>query len=224
MTEIGKRFHEAMTKVYGTDRYGNIIANEYGISPQAVSKFKKAKKLTDNMKRIAAEKGIYLPWLEYGAGDMFGNKQLSSAPSNTVSIPFYPDIYASAGGGAYNYDTAPKKVPVSIEFITEILGLPSYEGLHLITAVGDSMSPTIESGDRLYVLNYEQDGGQLRDGGIYVIQTPMGVLVKRVYIKPADKVIVLHSDNSNVGDERITGDELDDCIIVGRVVGGVRKY
>ena len=145
-------------------------------------------------------------------------------PENKIEIPYYPETYAAAGAGAYNYEEAPKIISFTKKFLEELLELTNFTGLHIISAIGDSMSPTIESGDKLFILPFEIENHQVREGGIYIISCSNGVLVKRIYLNPFEGKITLKSDNPEIPDIVISGDELDGCKIIGRVVGSIKKF
>ncbi|GAB6045115.1 hypothetical protein JCM11957_07130 [Caminibacter profundus] len=142
--------------------------------------------------------------------------------ADVVNVPFYEDIYASAGAGAYNENITPtNNLTFSTNFLKNMLNILDYTGLHIITAVGDSMQPTICDGDKLFVLPLKDY--DLKDGGVYVISTPFGVLVKRVYIYPVEQKIILHSDNPEIKDEVLQGEIMEKIKFIGRVVGILRN-
>lgn len=68
---VGERFVKAMEIACKTKRFGADLAREYKKSPQAISQLKKLEKTSDLMRRIAKDKSISLPWLEFGEGEMF---------------------------------------------------------------------------------------------------------------------------------------------------------
>jgi phage repressor protein C with HTH and peptisase S24 domain len=133
---------------------------------------------------------------------------------NKIDIPYYPETYAAAGAGAYNYEKAPKVISFTKTFLEELLELTKFTGLHIITA----------SGDKLFILPFEIENHQIREGGIYIISCSNGVLVKRIYLNPFEGKITLKSDNPEIPDIVITGDELNGCQIIGRVVGSIKKF
>jgi len=151
-------------------------------------------------------------------------KSVIKNTENKIDIPYYPETYAAAGAGAYNYEEAPKIISFTKKFLEELLELTNFTGLHIISAIGDSMSPTIESGDKLFILPFEIENHQIREGGIYIISCSNGVLVKRIYLNPFEGKISLKSDNPEIPDIVISGDELDGCKIIGRVVGSIKKF
>ena len=139
--------------------------------------------------------------------------------TNQVSIFHYENIMASAGGGAYTVDENKTSVmSFDAEFLKARLGITDYKNIHTITAFGDSMQPTINNGDLLFVLPFENEHNTIKDGAVYVLNCDNSVFVKRVKMNPVKKTITLISDNSEYEQIKIEGDELDSCNIIGRVV------
>lgn len=200
------------------------IANKMGISVRTYQRFEKDPTDMNKIKQLASIIGVPYDTLLKQIKTSNKEEQETSQKPSFVEIPYYPEVFAAAGEGAYNYEVAPKKIKFSKEFLEKILELTQFSGVHLITAVGDSMTPTIENGDRLFVLPFEKENNQIREGGIYIISCTSGVLVKRVYINPFDNKMVLKSDNPSIPDIEIEGDELESCQIIGRVIGGTRRY
>ena len=167
-------------------------------------------------------------WLLTGEGEMYKGNQTSNSQviesDNYIKIPYYPETFAAAGAGAYNYEEALKSITFTKTFLEDLLELTIFKGLHIINAIGDSMSPTIESGDKLFILPFEVENCKVREGGIYIISCNFGVLVKRIYFNPFTKELILKSDNKEIPDITISGDELDGCQIIGRVVGSIKKF
>lgn len=204
------------------------LAKHLNMQPQALARYEKdkvkpsielAKKLTDLF-------NINLNWLLTGKGEMFLNETQKQLPSltqeNIIEVPYYPDIYAAAGAGADALSTAPKIIKFSKDFLKELLDIAFFHNIHIINAVGDSMEPTILSGDKLFILPFKEENHQIKEGGIYIITTPQGTLVKRIYPNPFANTITLKSDNPNITDITIKGDELNSTQIIGRVIGILR--
>ncbi|MDP3290630.1 MAG: S24 family peptidase [Sulfuricurvum sp.] len=141
-----------------------------------------------------------------------------------VDIPFLHDVVASAGGGAViPQDIDDTVIKFSASFLKDFLRVDRFNGIHLISATGNSMEPTIVPGELLMVNPYENEDCRTKDGAIYVIICTDSVFVKRVYRNPITKEMKLISDNKEVDDIIIKGDDLDGCKIVGRVVGHFDK-
>ena len=138
--------------------------------------------------------------------------------SGFVHIPYHKEIYAAAGGEGSSISDAPS-APLSFSktFLNNFLGIYSLNGLSIINAAGDSMVPTIKSGELMFV--NEMGNESFKDGGIYVIMCRDALLVKRVWVDPVSGEYTLSSDNKNVDDIKLSMDEAADCRFVGRVVG-----
>ncbi len=92
-------------------------------------------------------------------------------------------------------------------------------GMMVLEVVGDSMSPTLESGDRVII---DTSHNRPTPDGIYVIEEGDGPMVKRLQLvrRSDPPEIRIISDNKN--HEAYTL-RLDDIRIVGRVSGRVSK-
>lgn len=146
----------------------------------------------------------------------------TSAESLLEQFVFVPkfDLAASAGNGLLVHDeSVVDHLAFKRDWIQRSLGLDP-ASLALIDARGDSMSPTINSGD-LLLLDTRQ--GQVKSEGVYVINLNGALLVKRIRIKLSGIVDVV-SDNPQYGCESVSGEELDRLLFVGRVVWHGRKF
>lgn len=92
-------------------------------------------------------------------------------------------------------------------------------GIMVLEVVGDSMSPTLETGDRVII---DTNHSRINPDGIYVIDEGDGPMVKRLQlVRQSDPPQVrILSDNKN--HEAYTL-RLDDIRIIGRVSGRVTK-
>lgn len=105
-------------------------------------------------------------------------------------------------------------------FLREELRAPA-DRLIVLETSGDSMWPTIAPGERVVV-----DSGHIMPSpdGLYALRDRFGfIVVKRLQVmrtqgKPRLKII---SDNQNHDPEEV---EIDEVEIVGRVVGGFKRY
>ncbi|GHU33570.1 hypothetical protein AGMMS50256_25730 [Betaproteobacteria bacterium] len=139
-------------------------------------------------------------------------------PDGFIYVPRY-DVQASAGHGAVIHDELiVDRLAFKRDWIQH-LGLdPS--SLALIDVRGDSMSPTIDSGD-LLLLDTRID--QVRSEGVYAINLNGALLVKRLRIRISGDIEII-SDNPKYGTESISGEELTTLVIVGRVVWHGRAF
>lgn len=136
-----------------------------------------------------------------------------------VSIPYFEDTYAAAGHGAINYEEAPRPMSFDKTFLQKQFGIMSCRNLHIINAIGNSMEPTLKEGELLMINPFENEGMNIKDGGIYVISCNNSILVKRVNFNPINGKVILISDNKEYSDIHIEKSDFSTCTIVGRVVG-----
>lgn len=160
------------------------------------------------------EKGVSIQWLLTGKGD----KVESGNSAQNYSVPQYA-IQASAGGGSLvEAEKIEQHLSLSRDWLTRE-GINSKD-LIGIYARGDSMEPTISSGDSLLIDREDNVVGS--DGGIYVINYEGELFVKRVQ-KLLDGRIAVTSDNKHHMSIEISKHDLDRLTIIGRVVWFGRK-
>lgn len=123
------------------------------------------------------------------------------------------DVEASAGHGRIFDEHEPTQL---LGFRTDWLrkmGIAPNRA-QALTAIGDSMEPTIRDGDLLLV---DRSVSQIVDNGIYVMTLGGLVVVKRVQMR-RDKSLLLISDNrERYEPEIVPPDEVTTLIIEGRV-------
>ena len=129
-----------------------------------------------------------------------------------VSIPFYEDIRASAGSGAYNEAETAEQLNFPKSFLRQYFGIISFNNLSIIVGKGDSMSPTLPESCYLLVQN-----GSVNDGEICIARLDDELYVKRLQKRPKLK---LFSDNKNYEPIELEGENFE---ILGRVVGYFKK-
>ncbi|WP_301186358.1 XRE family transcriptional regulator, partial [uncultured Helicobacter sp.] len=120
-----------------------------------------------------------------------GVHKLSISPKPTaqintdiVQIPIYDDVVASAGGGVINDEYPAQSVGIDKGFLRTHFGLSSFLGLSIITAKGDSMSPTIPENCQLLVQKSVPKEGQ-----ICVVRIDDELYVKRLQKLPKYRLI-----------------------------------
>ncbi|WP_417842154.1 LexA family transcriptional regulator [Terasakiella sp.] len=162
----------------------------------------------------ALEKGITLQWLLTGKGE----RMESGNSAQQLAVPHYA-IQASAGGGAL---VEAEKIEQHLTLSRAWLAREGISSSDLIGiyAKGDSMEPTITSGDSLLIDREDNVVGS--DGGIYVINYEGELFVKRVQ-KLLDGRIAVTSDNKHHMSIEISKHDLERLKIIGRVVWFGRK-
>lgn len=135
-----------------------------------------------------------------------------------VSIPEY-DVRVSAGPGAFNDE---EKIVDFWQFSrryieSELRVLPS--NLGVVTVEGDSMYPTLWSGDRVMVDMTETNPAK---GGVYALFDSNATVVKRLETVPASDPpqVVLISDNKAHNQYTVPAEMVR---VIGRVVWFARR-
>ena len=136
----------------------------------------------------------------------------SESESDSIAIPFYEDIRASAGNGAYNETETAEQLNFSKSFLRQYFGIISFTNLSIIIGSGDSMFPTLP--ENCYLLIQQ---GDVREGEICVARIDDELYVKRLQKRPKLK---LFSDNKNYEPIELEGENFE---ILGRVVGYFKK-
>lgn len=127
------------------------------------------------------------------------------------------DIRASAGDGALtSEENVRSQWPFDPAYLSDFLGL-STNDLAIIEVRGDSMEPTLSSGDRVMVHLADK---QISQPGIFIIYDGGGTVIKRVEKIPGQDKLVLISDNPLHTRYEISGDDVQ---IVGRVVWAAKR-
>lgn len=226
------------------------LANKSGVSIQSIKRYETnmgGNITTSNLEKIAKVFNIQTSYflkdnngsLEVRKSDenlvrksFVSPENLSISPTNlknsqknikTISIPYFEDTYASAGGGMINYDEAPVIMDFDEDFLRMFLRISgSIKGIHIINARGDSMEPTITSGELLFINPMQNENGII-SGCIYIINYDGDLYVKRIEKNPTTKAITLFSDNKKYEPIIIQKQDLECCHIMGRVVSHMKK-
>jgi hypothetical protein len=116
----------------------------------------------------------------------------AGAAAGLIPIPRY-DIGASAGPGAFDGSEVPiAHIGFDPGWLRQLCrGRP--EDLSIIRVRGDSMSPTLADGDDI-MIDRSNSAKRLADG-IYVLRRDDTLIVKRVAVHPASKLVTISSDN-----------------------------
>jgi hypothetical protein len=130
-----------------------------------------------------------------------------------VEVPML-NVDASAGFGAVaENESAHTRFGFDERWLARLTRAKG-SSLSVINVAGDSMEPTLSSGDEVLVDASDQSS-RLRDG-IYVLRADDALVVKRVTLKPGGRKITISSDNPAYP----SWDDVDrsDIQIVGRVI------
>lgn len=135
-----------------------------------------------------------------------------------VLVPRY-DVSASMGtGSVIHSEQVVDHLAFREEWVrTELGAVP--KNLILISAIGDSMEPTLRAGDLLLI---DRSGDGVKQDAIYAFATNGELRVKRMQLK-MDGSVVVKSDNQQYEPETLTSDQAATLHIVGRVVWSGRR-
>lgn len=154
--------------------------------------------------------GFNQEWLEDGKGEMMSIQGDFSHPFNEMfTIPYYKDI------DNYSNDKEQKK-SLDISIVKDMLSFVYSNNLEAIRLTGNSMSPTIEDEDIIFI---DKDDVKPCNGKIYLVLLCDEFYIKRVFIEPKSKEITLKSDNPVFPQLKA---DCEDFKIIGRVVADMK--
>lgn len=139
--------------------------------------------------------------------------------SDVVMIPLF-DTPISAGNGFLNdKENQSGTWPLARAYVGQYLGIRSPVGLVAVEVRGDSMEPTLRSGDRVIVDTHDRLPSP---AGIFVLWDGLGTVIKRVeHIQGSDPTTFhIISDNSLHRSYELRAEEAH---IVGRVICLTRR-
>ncbi|HBM3086420.1 S24 family peptidase [Klebsiella michiganensis] len=191
------------------------------ISTPGVWKWFNAQAIPDNQKIVALSKilGVRAEWLEYGVGEPTGSgevKRMVNKSERDVYRVEVLDLSVSAGPGSYMLSDD-VEVLYAIEFTTEharvLFGNRDPADVKVMTVNGDSMAPTLVSGDRLFV---DISVRHFQTDGVYSFVYGRTFHVKRLQMQ-GDKLAVL-SDNPAYEKWYISEDTQDNLYVMGKAL------
>lgn len=193
------------------------LARMIGVKQPSIFKILSGQTLNPkNILEIATALNVDPHWLKTGDGDPDPSYRIVEVGEpqnpNTVRIDIL-DVEASAGNGAYLSPTEQGLLSQEFDltFFRQHFGRADAKHLKLITVKGDSMSPTLESGDLLYV---DVSENYFAADGLYVFTFDGQTFVKR--LQKVGKEMLVISDNATYKEWTLS--QNDDVFIHGRVV------
>lgn len=197
------------------------LSEKTGVTYEMVRRYTlgTAKPRTPTMRKLSAVLGVDAAYLEYGVGkpsEGEAMKPIASNPLRDVYRVEVLDLTVSAGPGNYMISDY-VEVLYAIEFTTEharvLFGNRDPADVKVMTVNGDSMAPTLVSGDRLFVdvsvRNFQTDG-------VYSFVYGKTFHVKRLQMQ-GDKLAVL-SDNPAYEKWYINEDTQDNLYVMGKAL------
>jgi hypothetical protein len=188
------------------------IANALDLTSVNFATMKKRKSVPfSNILDFCALKKISINWLLYG-------QDPSSLIDSTDKywIKYFPTINISAGGGAYDADEGFEKLDLPDFFIDLVGGKENVKNIEAINVTGDSMEPTLNNGNIIFIDKRKQD---VAKDGIYAFINENGLFVKRIQ-RRVDGGLDIISDNKEYPLQIVNKNGID---ILGKVVSSIGK-
>lgn len=202
------------------------LAKKLGVTPQAVQQWLRDDAPTapsaKRIKKMAEISGYPTHWFSMSDEEVQKNDYIISNMSATPNDEHcykieLLDVKAKAGiGGVINneYPDVIQSIYFSLDGLLEIVGRKTDNGLYMITVPTDSMSPTIEKGDVVFIdTNVKSYLGE----GVYIFAIDNEVYIKRLQKIPGGTYKAL-SDNKNYDPFDISQDVFADAIVIGKFV------
>ena len=164
-----------------------------------------------NILDFCALKKISINWLLYG-------QDPSSLIDSTDKywIKYFPTINVSAGGGAYDSEENYEKLDVPDFFVNIIGGQENIKNVEAINVTGDSMEPTLNNGNIIFIDKTKQD---ISKDGIYAFVNENGLFVKRIQ-RRIDGSLDIISDNKEYPVQIAQKKEID---VLGKVISSIGR-
>lgn len=215
-----ERLIELINKQYGGNQ--TSFAKAIRRSPAQINHWKTGERTIGDTIAIDIEKTLNFPygWFDEDyeiAYSPNAGKNVINKRDKTDQIRFeLLNVQASMGNGIFHSEQVEvlDYVTVSREWAKENLG-NNLSSIRVITAKGDSMKGTIDSGDVLFV---DESVNYFNGEGIYVIAYADSIKAKRLQMQINGSLKII-SDNAKYPAEIINADELDAIKICGKVKG-----
>ena len=213
---INKRITESRKSKGYTQRK---LAEKLNISLPTMNHYETGKRTpgSDFLARLAKVLECNPGWLLSGEGEMQIPEEHSSHSSHSIMgdfilVPRY-NLEASEGSIVCSEQIV-DHLAFKADWVHKELGTDP-ENLILVHSIGDSMEPTIRSGDLLLV---DRSKSKVKCEGIYLINLEDGLMVKRVEWLLDDSVVI-RGDNTLVSREQVLpSKDLEKLHILGRVI------
>ncbi len=187
------------------------IANALGISYDNLRKYKSRNKIPYyEVMQFLAKRNISINWFFFKQLP----ESLIDSTSNYIILKYQRTVTATAGGGGINYHIDSSPIVIDKQLLDYINS--SYKYTEILNVFGDSMEPDIKEDSLIFV---DKSSVDLKNNSIYIISTPCGLYIKKVYID--NSKVILQSINSNYQDEVFA---VEDIKVIGKVCGVLTRY
>lgn len=184
------------------------------INGSADSKTGKARSMkSDTAREIEVSLNLPRGWFDQPIDSIF-NKQLKGFIQFT---PIDVETVASNGFNNDNYSESVQLIEVSENWAKENIS-NNLNSISIITAITDSMKPTFDKGDLLFV---DEKVNYYASEGIYVVASSWRLKVKRLELSMNGELKVI-SDNKNYPVDILKDEEINSLKICGKVVAALK--
>ena len=194
---------QLISNIAGITVNQSMLADSLGITRQTISN------------RIKTQSEVTVSEIRR-VEEFFKISIFSSVTDDIAYIDYYTDVFASCGNGSIVFSSEKTKLPIPISMIS---GYSRNKLYSMINASGNSMSPTIDNGDKLIVEHW--NGNQIQDNKIYVFCFNNEFFVKRLS-KNLDEIII-KSDNPEYRIRTINRKSAAELILIGKNVATVKQ-
>ena len=189
------------------------LADRIGVSRQNVNAWIKGRSSPGNkevLSRLSEVLQCSVSFLLYGEKTDIDPDGETDAEIIYINIPVF-DVKASCGTGVENFDAQMVRlIKVALPWLRAHVRTGSLNHLNVITASGDSMTPTISDGDLLLIDTSEQT---IRSDRVYCLVVDGEIFLKRVQRIPGG--FRLLSDNARYPPVDIVGEAANRVIVCG---------
>lgn len=213
--DLKERLSVALERSGGTK---SGLAKACGVSlPSVIGWFNgRTKELSaTNALKAALYLGVSFAWLADGRGSI--DSSLAQEPNNNqgfAEVKEFRLMFHGGSGCSPTFEEIVEAKPslMPVEFFIEHHCTP--EKCRIFRVHGESMSPLLCDRDRIVV---DTSKVEIVSGRIYAFAYGDQLRVKRLFLK-LDNSLIVHSENPAVPEETISGDDLDQVFIIGRVI------
>jgi phage repressor protein C with HTH and peptisase S24 domain len=188
------------------------IADILGISAQNIYDRKRRNSIPhEAIINVLRDTDVNLEYIFYGLGNKNVTPTLNLSDEKNeigkVAIRYFSDVNASAGIGCLNGDYCESEV---IYVDRNLLPNITSKRIEAIRVSGDSMTPTMNEGDMIFVDKLQHE---IKNGKIFIIRMNDELFVKRIFVSP--KGYIIKSDNTDYPQFDIKKDDIE---ILGQVI------
>ena len=163
------------------------VANSLQLSQANFATMKNRGKIPfSNILNFCAKKKISINWLLYDQ-----NPGSLVDTTDKYWIKYYPTVSVSAGGGAYESEDNYESLQLPTYFVTMLGGKENLKNIDAINVVGDSMEPTLNSDNIIFIDKTKSD---ISRDGIYAFTTTHGLFVKCVHCFVSGLFVIIYDN------------------------------